>query len=209
MERYSKRGVTAVAGEVMDMDDIFSVGFGAPARVLQYIGQRGKNNQQRYCFQFETDDVTEVDVGFYLQMPTIQGMVGDLEIIASDHAYANVGDEGNLATAKSYLSGNGKDPRGETRRQGFDPATGKMVLVTIPPRPDGGYRANRTYYITVGWPNPNATGKYPPIPVVYLGSDDPEHGGERPIVMSDDPGDTKNRMFISGHWGVFVPDVEV
>jgi len=208
MERYSNKGVMPEAEEVMFMDDIFGVTFGAPARVLQYIGQRGKDNLQRYCFQFETDDVTEVDVGFYLQMPTMVGMIGDLEIIASDHPYANAGDEGNLANAKSYLSGNGKDPRGETRRSGYDSATGKLVTVTVPPRPDGGYRSNRTYYVTVGWPNPNVTGKYPPIPVVYMGSDDPEHGGERPIVTADDPVEG-NRMWLNGQWGEFVPYVDV
>jgi len=80
-----------------------------------------------------------------------------------------------------YITGDGVDPLGERTTFELDPQTREMVEVPLPPRQ--GLTPFTTLYVTL-FLRVNPDQRTPAIPLEYLGTDDPERGGERAIVVA-------------------------
>ena len=192
------RGETAE--NILEFNDVWNVDFGDVGIIKQHMGdsRHNKENPQAVCIHFRTGNTTEVEVGFR----TTQTMYGFIigakrNMILSDHPWAKAGDEGNIKEALlgdhtqsvvTYVSNNNRDPRGSTKGSGYGPDGKGVVETSSPPRPNGtGLKPNTDYYVTHRYvdknnnPIPQKDIAYP-MTVTYVGTDDPENGGEQIIA---------------------------
>ena len=111
--------------------------------------------------------------------------------------------------AMTFLSGDGKDPQKNLFRSGYiksDSGGWKMDnRIPVVPRHDGGLRPDTDYYVTLR--GIKTEGNIQPINIMYVGTDDVEHGGE--VLITNDEliqAGVAVPMTFGLKSGVFIPD---
>ncbi len=195
MERINRSTVTAVIGEIIEHEDLFSVPYGFAARIPQQIGLKGilESNVGAICIHHKTGTLEEASVGYSVgdNMSVLLGNV--FEIITSTQPYAKKGDEGvveylltkaGATECATFMGLDNKDPNtGKMQRaMVVNPETGKWEVGEKPlyPRPDGGLNPVTDYYTTIRRAN-RATGALLPFRVGYFATDDLERDDEIPV----------------------------
>ncbi len=228
MERLNKFGVMPLRGETMENvlqhQAVFGLAFGAVGDVKQFMGDRYRpaENAGVICIEFRTGNVSETDVGYrHVMSEMARLMSGKLGMYIADHPWAHAGDDGNIVEGESscmtFVSSDGKDPRGATTKYGYVRAlTGwRMSEIAVPARPDGGLRPETTYWLTFRRLD-RVEGSLPALNILYHGTDDPEHGGEQrifygtfpelPDVLDEATGAVPMFSPLTGLPGIFIPD---
>ena len=220
MQRLNKHQIATVRGEtdenIFDQEEVFGVPFGAAGLVRQTFGSDDPSqNSGTICIRLKTGNLSEVNVGYEFRFSNMSRIIlkGVWYMTVSEAPWSRKGDAGIVAEGEydvmNFLSADGKDPREGYTRKGYvpSPAGGGYAMgdIDMPPRPDGGYRPNMEYYLTVRCKFED--GLINPITFSYRGSDDEEHGGEQ-LILNEDLFDKSEAipMSFGDMNGVFIPD---
>lgn len=219
MEVINKLVVLPEEGEVMEFEETYGFAFGDRNRRKLDFGRAGTLdvNPKAICVMFKTPAHTETQSGFLSGMSELAERFGfPITTVVSTKPYG-AGEiikqyEGSFGQdLLFFVSKDGKtDPFGQRTETVWDPEKRKLVVRPAPPRM--GLKSSTVYYITRYWRVIHDGGN-PPLGLEYMGTDDPEHGGEVPIadipVPVEVPTDTQQGYRIDlGPMGpgIFVPD---
>ena len=220
MKRITKHQIATYRGEtdenIFDQEEVFGLPFGAAGLVRQTFGTEDTSkNSGTICIKLKTGNLSEVNVGYAFRFGNMARIIlkGVWYMTISEKPWSRKGDEGVIVEGEydvmNFLSADGKDPREGLTKKGYVP-NGRgyhMADIPMPPRPDGGYKPNMEYYLTVRAKFED--GQINPISFSYHGSDDEGDGGEQ-LILNEDLFDTSEAipMSFGDMSGVFIADVK-